>query len=135
MKRQRHPLAARGELPGKLPVNDMDGDAARPVAQRAFGICFPLHRWGHVTVFDHDDLAVLQTEVPDLLLRISLGHHLARHLGMGGEVESDKSRVNATHDGIIHLEVADRVDALGLHQVECPAALQRAQRATMAIGA
>ena len=113
----------------------MDRDAARAVAQRAVRERLALHGRRHVAVFDDDDLAVLQTEVADLLLGIGLRDHLARHLGLRVEVETDERRVDATHQRVVHLEVTERVDVLGLHQVERATAVQRAQRAAVPVRA
>jgi hypothetical protein len=113
----------------------VDRDAARHVTQLPVGVGLPLQRHRQVGVFHHDEFALLRAEMPDLFLRVGLGHHLAAHLRAAEQVPADEGRIDAAHERVVDLEIAQRVDALALHEIERAAARQRPQRTAVAVRA
>ena len=93
----------------------MDRDAAGYITELAVGVGLALHRHGQIGVFDDDELAVLRAEMAELLLSVGLRDHLARHLGTAQKMPTDEGRVDDAHEGVIDLEVTERVDAFALH--------------------
>ena len=95
---------------------------------------FPLLLAEHKGSFWFAEAGSTFAEETDFLLGISLGHHLARHLGPALEVPADERRIDRAHEGIVDLEVAQQVDALALHEIQRAAAIERPQRSAVSVG-
>lgn len=133
MKRQTRTVFTRGHSMNKLAIKHVNRDAAGDVAQFSIRILFALHLHRQIRIFDHHELAVLHAKVTELFLGIRLRHHLARHFRAPQQMPADERGIDATHERIIDLEVAQCVDALALHQLERAASLQSTQRAAMPV--
>jgi hypothetical protein len=108
-------------------------DAARDIAEVSRAVFFSLHFHRQIGILDYHQLTVLGTEVSELFFWIRLRNHLARHLRASVQMPADKRWVNAPHQRIIHLEIAQRIDAFALHQIQGTATLQSTQRTAVSI--
>ena len=103
------------EAGDEVAIKNVDGNAARFEAQFAIRITGPRESFGEIAVFDDKGFSVTLTKNADLLTCVGFGHHLAGEIGLIHEMKSDESRVETAHERIIDLEVANRVDPVGLH--------------------
>ena len=96
----------------------VDGDAAGAEFQPAVARAGAGEVLGHVGVLDHRDLAVHHAEVAQLLHGVALGQDLGGHLRLPQVVQAEEHRVEAPHQRVVHLEVADEFHAAPGHVVQ-----------------
>ena len=127
-------VAAAAETVDEVAVENVDRDAAGAEAEFPIGSGRVRESFGQVAVFHDQCLAVLLAEDADLFTGVGLRHHLRREVGLVHEVESDEGGIEAAHEGIVDLEIADRIDAIGLHLPDRTGPHESAQGSAVAIG-
>ena len=123
-ERERAVARASGESHHELNGDRVNCDRTSAETQRAVCVERGGEMRGHVAVFDDDSLACAFAEHTDLLFRVALAHHLARHLcgrAARTRVQTKEDRINHFVQRVVNLEVREMTNAARGHVFKCAA--------------
>ena len=138
--RQTHALAPRQTLrEGHAERVHRDVGGAEGEFTRGITLLGGLLR--QIAVLDHHGAQAARARTAaqhaHLLGGVALAHALAAHLAArvrGACVRAQEHRIDAAHQRVVHLEVADLLDAAALHVLQRARAVERADGAAVTVG-
>ena len=87
-----------------------------------------------VAVLNDSESTIHNSKVADFFVGAAFGDGLGGHFRATVCMQADKERINHHDKGVVHLEIADVLNASSRHVFDGTAVIEGSERTTMAIG-